>query len=163
MRIAFPRYRERPLLYDKAIVSTSSGGQHVLEILEDVNAISFQVLRQRMVLELSKSLLRVALKKVAEYQISKQNQVLGTIVGGINFLTEKADTRNWQTIPHSIYYTRMRLPEGMHQVSFKAFSGQRLDADQQHLEFSLQLYNNQTVFQIVHSPVVATSYATPRE
>ena len=36
----------------------------------------------------------------------------------INAATEQADTRAWQTIPHSIYYSRMKLTPGPQQVSF---------------------------------------------
>jgi hypothetical protein len=122
IRVTLPKYRERPLLYDKAIIYTHDGQQHALEVLEDVNSIAFQVLRQRTASELGKSLLRVALKKAAEYKIKKQNELLGKIVGGIGFATEQADTRNWQTIPHSIYYARLRLHEGAHRITFKAFS-----------------------------------------
>jgi uncharacterized protein len=160
IRVAFPKYRERPLVYDRACILTADGKQRVLEVLENVNAVSFQVLRQRMGLELSKSLLRVALKKATEYQVRRQSELLGTIVGGINFFTEKADTRNWQTIPHSIYYARIRLPEGKHQVTFKASSGHLLgnfhDAPDQRQECYVKLNENQTVFHIVNSPV-ATS------
>ena len=157
IRVAFPKYRERPLVYDRACILTPDGKQQVLEVLENVNLISFQVLRQRMVLELSKSLLRVALKKAAEYQVSRQSELLGTIVGGINFFTEKADTRNWQTMPHSIYYTRLRLPEGKHQVVFKAVSVDLPYATDQHQELCFKLHKNQTVFQVVNS-LVARSY-----
>jgi len=156
IRVAFPKYRERLLVYDRACILTPYGKQQVFEVLENVNAIAFQVLKQRMVLELSKSLLRVALKKTAEYQISKQNELLGTLVGGINFLTEKADTRNWQTVPHSIYYTRLRLPEGRHKMVFKASSGQLPYTTDHYQEFCLTLWNDQTVFQIVNSPVPAS-------
>ncbi len=153
VRVAFPKYRERRLVYDKACILTSDGKQQVLEVLENVNSISFQVLRQRMVLELSKALLRVALKKTTEYQVGKQSALLGTIVGGINFFTERADTRNWQTIPHSIYYTRLRLPEGRHQVVFKAVARDLPYATAQHQEVCFKLHKNQTVFQVVHSLV----------
>jgi hypothetical protein len=153
IRVAFPKYRERPLVYDRACILTLDGKQQILEVLENVNAISFQVLRQRMVLELSKALLRVALKKVTEYQISKQSELLGTIVGGLSFFTERADTRNWQTMPHSIYYTRLRLPEGRHQVVFKAVSGDLPYAADQHQVLCFELHENQTVFQVVNSLV----------
>jgi hypothetical protein len=157
IRVAFPKYRERPLVYDGAYVLAPDGKKQVFEVLENVNSISFQVLRQRMVLELSKSLLRVALKKATEYQLRKQNEVLGTIMGGINFFTEKADTRNWQTIPHSICYARIGLPEGKHRVAFKAFSKQLPYAPGQHQEYYVSINKNQTAFQIVNSPV-ATSH-----
>ncbi|NEJ83205.1 hypothetical protein GR268_42770, partial [Rhizobium leguminosarum] len=121
LRVAFPKYIERPLLYNKATIQVQ-GNKYRLEQAEDINAISFQVLHERMIWEFSKSLLRVALKKVVEYQFRKQNEMLGTILGVVNFATEKADTRNWQTIPHSIYYTRIQLSEGQHQFNFQAKS-----------------------------------------
>jgi hypothetical protein len=121
LRAAFPKYVERPLLYDQAVVHVN-GGTYRLEVVEDINAISFQTLHQRMLLEFSKSLLRVALKKLAEYQVRKQNEVLGTMLGVVNFVTEAADTRNWQSIPHHIYYTRIKLPSGSHQLNFCAYS-----------------------------------------
>ncbi len=155
IRVVFPKYQERPLVYDQACIVAPDKGQHTFELLEDINAIAFHVLRERMVLELGKSLLRVALKQIAEYQLKKHNDTLGIILGGINFLTEKADTRNWQTIPHGIYYTRIRLPEGGHQLNFKAFSRQ-LPRASQYKEFHLTLRRNQTAFQVIHSPVTTS-------
>jgi len=152
IRVAFPEYHERPLLYDQATITTVQGGRQRLELLEDVNAVSFQVLRQRMIAELSKSLLRLALKKGAEYHLRKQNELLGAVLGGVNFFTEKTDTRNWQTLPHSIYYTRIRLPEGTHTLQFNA-SSRRYPWVHQKKEFCLRLQPGQTAFQIVHSPV----------
>jgi len=60
----------------------------------------------------------VAVKKAEEYELKKQDRALGSIVGMINALTEKADTRNWQTLPHSIYYCRVPLKEGQNEVTF---------------------------------------------
>lgn len=157
IRVALPKYRERPLVYDKAVIYTPDGQQQALEVLEDVNSIAFQVLRQRMTSELSKSLLRIAIKKAVEYKIKKKNKLLGKIVEGIGFATEKADTKNWQTIPHSIYYTRLRLHEGAHRITFKAFSEKVPHTTTQHQQFLFELQKNQTVFQIAHSPV-ARSY-----
>lgn len=147
LRVAFPKYHERPLLYDKAILCTDEGRIYTFEILEDINAIAFQVLRQRMIRELGKSLLRIAIKKAAEHQIRKQHQLLGAVVGGFNFLTEKADTRNWQTIPHSIFYTRIKLPEGAHRVTFEASA----QAATQCQTFHFESRSNLTLFQIIHT------------
>lgn len=154
VRVAFPAYKERPLMYDQAVVTTDQSGQQRLELLEDINAISFRVLKQRMVAELSKALLRVALKQASAYQVRKQNALLGAVLGGVNFLTEKADTRNWQTLPHSIYYTRVCLPEGTHAIHFNASSRQYPWA-RQHQEIVLKLQQGQTAFQVVNAPYVA--------
>ncbi|HOO10446.1 MAG TPA: hypothetical protein PKW06_10955, partial [Cyclobacteriaceae bacterium] len=55
--------------------------------------------------------------KVAEYEMRKENKALGSLFGIINAVTEKADTRNWQTLPHSIYYARVPLHLGTNDVA----------------------------------------------
>lgn len=106
IKVVFPTYVERPLYYTNASVSLGKEEKQ-LSMVEDVNAISFKVLQERMMLEFSKSLLRVALKQAAAAQVGKENEGLGTALSVLGSITESADTRNWQTLPHSIYYTRL--------------------------------------------------------
>lgn len=115
-RVAFPRYVERPFYFENASIAIGDTTLQ-LQLTEDVNQIARQVLSQRMTLELSKALLRAALKKVAEYEMRKENKALGSLFGIINALTEKADTRNWQTLPHSIYYSRVPLKMGTNKLT----------------------------------------------
>lgn len=117
-RVTFPKYVERPRTHGGATLMLGETRKD-LDRAENINAIAFKTLEQRMILEMSKSLLRVALKKAAEQSIQKENEGLGFVVGLINAATEKADTRNWQTIPHSIYYTRMPLKRGQNEVTLK--------------------------------------------
>lgn len=153
IRVVFPKYLERPLLYKGAYVVTTDGKQQTLELLEDIHAIACKVLKQRMVMELGKSLLRLALKKGVEHQIRKQNQLLGAAWGVFGFSTEQADTRNWQTIPHSIYYTRVNLPQGKHSVVFKVLPADESSCNvSQDQQFDFELSQDQTVFQVVNSP-----------
>ena len=79
---------------------------------EDINKVAFHSLNQRMLQEFGKGLLRAALKKAAEHSIRKEDDRLGALIGIVNAITEKADTRNWQTLPHSIFYSRVPLKEG---------------------------------------------------
>jgi len=146
IRVAFPKYLERPAVFDRATLTSSSGKVVRLEKAEDVNGIAFQVLQQRMLKEFGVSLLRVAVKKAAEYSVREQNEDLGAVISLVNAVTEQADTRNWQTIPHSIYYTRMALPEGEQQVSLK-LSGR---SSQSH-DFTFDIQKRKTVFQTFHS------------
>lgn len=114
-RIAFPKYVERePFFQGAALVA--NGDSLLLEKAEDINAIAFKTLQERMLEELGKGLLRVALKKTIEKQVRKENETLGFLVGIINFASEQADTRNWQTLPHSIYYTRLPLKQGRNEI-----------------------------------------------
>lgn len=138
-RVSFPRYIERPAYFSGATISFQNQSMP-LQMLEDVNKIAFKSLEQRMNLELSKALIRVALKKAAEYQMKKEDRTLGSVLGMINAITEKADTRNWQTLPHSIYYARVPLVPGknvvdlqlngpapvQHQFTYEAKKGQML-------------------------------------
>src|SRR5258708_5456238 len=107
-RVAFPKYIERPVYYSRSSI-LAGGEEHPLQLLEDVNKVAFKCLNERMTLELSKALIRVALKKLEEYEVKKKDRNVGALLSIVNTLTEKADTRNWQTLPHSIYYSRIPL------------------------------------------------------
>jgi len=141
-RVAFPKYIERPVYYVSSTV-TANGVEQPLQLMEDVSKVAFKCLNERMTLELSKALVRVALKKVSEYQLKKEDKALGSILGIVNAITEKADTRNWQTLPHSIFYSRVPLNEGANQVSFSTKDNQ--GRSQQH-DFNYQIKKGQTVF-----------------
>lgn len=140
-RVAFPRYLERPQYFQEASISTGNTEQPLM-LLEDVNKIAFKSLQQRMHLEMSKALIRVALKKVTEYQVKKEDKTLGSVLGVINAITEKADTRNWQTLPHSIYYTRVALPVGQSTVTLTLKDGNRSTTH----DFTYNLNKGQILF-----------------
>ncbi|MGB3779788.1 MAG: hypothetical protein WA960_15610 [Tunicatimonas sp.] len=141
IRVAFPRYQERALYFDQASLK-ASGRTYSLQKAEDVNAIAFQGLQQRMLREFSTSLLRVALKKGTEYGLRAKNDDLGAVLGVVNALTERADTRNWQTIPHTIYYRRVPLPAGDQTVQLALQGGNRT----QNHEFTVAIRKNRTTF-----------------
>ncbi len=123
VRIAFPKYRERIPLFNQALIEIDGLGQYNLEKAEDVNAIAFKCLKDRMVRELANSILRLATKKALEEYARSKDETLGTLLSIANALTEKADTRNWQTLPHSIYYTRIKLKPGNHKLVLNLSSG----------------------------------------
>jgi uncharacterized protein len=142
VRVAFPKYIERPQYFTSSTL-TVGDDSFPLELLEDVNKVAFKCLSERMTLELSKALIRVALKKVAEYEMRKEDKTLGSVLEVINAITEKADTRNWQTLPHSIYYSRVPLPEGNNRLTFTVSDGQ--GHDQKH-DFTYVVKKGQTLF-----------------
>jgi hypothetical protein len=158
IRIVFPKYVERPTLYTHAQLSWQ-GKDASLDMVENVNAVAFKTLNQRMLLEVGKSLLRVAMKKASEYTLRKDNQEAGALLGIVNAFTEQADTRNWQSIPHTIYYTRMKLPEGNQEVKFttKSFASSRPD---QNFIFHFDIKPGQTVFHTFSSLESASGLAT---
>lgn len=143
IRVAFPKYLERPVYFDQAEVII--GEQRIsLEKAEDVNAIAFKCLQERMQLEMSKALIRLALKKVTEAQVRKTYTDIGSIVGLINAFSEKADTRNWQTLPHEIFYCRVPLKTGANKVTLHVgFTGK---PQAESFEFTYNAREGQTLF-----------------
>ena len=141
-RVAFPKYVERSPTHERARL-TVGGQSKELELAQNVNNIAFQVLRQRMIREFGQSLLRAALKKATEQAVESENEGLGLLVGIVNALTEKADTRNWQTLPHSIYYTRLPLDAGNNQVNLTLQANGRSD---QNVQFNFEGRKGKTVF-----------------
>lgn len=117
-RVAFPKYVERPVYYTQASIYLAESA-YSLQQVENIDLIAKQVLQQRMTLEFSKALVRAALKKVTEYEMRKESKTFGSLIGIINAITEKADTRNWQTLPHSIYYSRVPMKLGTNEVTLE--------------------------------------------
>lgn len=116
-RVAFPRYRERQVYFQHASLRYADE-TYPLEVAQDINRIAVHSLHERMMLEFSKGLLRAALKKATEMSVRKEDETLGALIGMINAMTEKADTRNWQTLPHHISYARVPLNEGENTLDF---------------------------------------------
>nr|PZN49658.1 MAG: hypothetical protein DIU61_16525 [Bacteroidota bacterium] len=141
-RVAFPRYRERPVFYRGAHLQYE-GQRYPLETAEDLNRIAIHSLRERMMLEFSKGLLRAALKKATEMSLRKEDVTLGALIGVVNAITEHADTRNWQTLPHTISYARIPLREGDNEVDFVLY--EPAGGEYRH-HFKYRATRNQTLF-----------------
>lgn len=139
-RVAFPKYVERPPHFSEAALHVGDA-DYSLELTENINKIAFKVLEERMGHEFAKGLARVALKKASEYALKKEDRGAAALLGLFNAITEKADTRNWQTLPHSIFYARVPLPEGQSTVSFSLDGDHHTDRT-----FTYQLKKGQTVF-----------------
>ena len=155
-RVTFPKYVERPLMFDQAVINKGNE-QYPLELAEDVNAIAFKELEQRMLKEFSKSLLRFAIKKAAEESLRKEDEGLGAALGLLNAATEKTDTRNWQTIPHSIYYARVPLEPGTNELSLETRSSAGSQFSQNH-PLRFEAVAGRTYFHAFHSLEVSPRY-----
>jgi hypothetical protein len=124
IRVAFPKYVSRKPLYTSARLKADSFGiDSKLNIAEDVNAIAYRSLEDRMLKELGEALVRLALKQAAEEQLRKEKQEYGAALSILNAITEQADTRNWQMLPYAIEYTRISLPQGQRSISLIAQQG----------------------------------------
>ena len=104
--------------------------------------------------EFGNALLRVATKKAIELAVreataseSQEGKLdIGDIAPAavtlVNAITEKADTRNWQTLPHDISYARIHLPAGEHSIIMR-MSGRHGRADE---TINIQIRESKTTF-----------------
>lgn len=145
IRVAFPKYVERKPYYEQAQIEID-GKNFKLDEAENINNIAFKTLDDRMLREMSNSLLRLATKKAAEYAARDQNQNVGSLVGIVNAITEKADTRNWQTLPYSIHYTRIPLKVGDNEIKLKLRSFDNKSTYEQKFMFNAQ--KSKTIFHV---------------
>jgi len=89
-------------------------------------------LKQRFAKEMGKTLTRLAIKKAAEYTLKesakgsgkngKDNAILEGLGFGVQLyglISEKADTRNWQSLPSQISYTRVPLKLGENKITIQ--------------------------------------------
>ncbi len=147
VRVAFPKYIDRTPYFKSAKV-TSPLGEFNLEKAEDISAIAFTTLEDRMLREFANSLIRLAVKQASELAVRKDNENLGAILSIVNAATEKADTRNWQTLPHDISYSRIPLNEGNNTIKLNTLSHGNEKITN---EFSFTGEKGKTIFHIFHS------------
>ncbi len=123
LHVAFPKFVARPLVYHSIRIS---GGLDTLkaEKVEDITSLAQAIQKQRFAKEMSASLSRLAVKKAAQYVVkgkegAKNKELregLSSLIDIYAAASEKADTRNWQTLPSEIYYVRLPLKKGENKV-----------------------------------------------
>ncbi|GAA4310362.1 hypothetical protein GCM10023149_05000 [Mucilaginibacter gynuensis] len=133
LRAAFPKYIAQAPYYTSATLTTNNE-QIAFSKAEDINELAFKTLQQRMLNEMGKILSRLAVKKIAEYSIraaAKSNGKTNDLLEGIGYgiqlyslLSEKADTRNWQSLPASISYARIPLQKGDNKITISLKNAQ---------------------------------------
>jgi len=133
IRVAFPKYVERKPFYHSARITVTNGTQELL-LAQDVNAIAFKTLQDRMMREMGESLARLAAKQVMEAIAREQNKDAGAVVSILNAITEQADTRNWQTLPYSVSYARIPLQAGLQKITLEPYNAQTTSRQQLEVE-----------------------------
>jgi uncharacterized protein len=108
VRIAYPTYMNVPDYYTHLSIQ-SNGVSFSPDMAENVTYIANATLKERFLKEMTLTLSRIALKKIAEAELkkNKDTELAGAILGIVGALMEKADTRNWQSLPSYISYTRI--------------------------------------------------------
>ncbi len=149
--IAIPKYRKRDSYYGQAAIVVN-GKDQPLELAQDFYPIAKQCLKDRMLRETIDLVARFATKKAASAGLGALgSELFGDLGGDLMKLggdiagaaTEKADTRNWQTLPATISYTRVPLKEGENKFVIKKQGSLGIDTDTLYIPYKkgLQIVN----------------------
>lgn len=143
IRVAFPKYVSRVPVIQSASIQISNNNIP-FQSAQNLDKIAYISLKDRMFKETAEALLRLALKQVAAQQLSKQNELAGAALSIAGAISEQADTRNWQTLPYSINYSRVMLNEGSYDANFTT--------SKQQVPFKVNIQRNKTTFKVFQSP-----------
>ena len=115
IRISIPKYVSRTE-ENRNLSLKLNNTTYSVETVENIDAIAHQSLKDRMIKELGETLLRFALKRIAEQKASQSSEGLELALNVLNTITEQADTRNWQLLPHSIKYVKIPVNNSKNQI-----------------------------------------------
>lgn len=104
-------------------VLTVAGRQLPVETLSNLDTMARRLLKDQMPAIILRTIIRAALKAVAEDQANKASPILGLAVGVTSVVTEQADDRSWRTLPERISVARAILPHGRQTVEFQTGAG----------------------------------------
>ena len=128
LRVSSAYFESRPLHNHQASLKVNDAPYH-FTIGEDVEQLAYQIEKENYLKELGKRLTRMVVKKTAELALAKENEIAGLALGIANFAMEKADTRNWQSLPNQIYYARIPLKKGQNKVEVTLENGKQIRLD----------------------------------
>jgi hypothetical protein len=119
LRIALPAYKQGPASLLRAQLSID-GRQQLLETVENVDALARHALASDMPIITTRALARAVIKYSTQTKAKEEHgELAGFLLTVTNLVTERADTRSWNTLPQEIQLTRLLLPLGQHTMSIQ--------------------------------------------
>ena len=127
--VAYPVLEEQPYTITASEVVTQQGQVYATQLLGDVAGAARAELKDKETGTLVRAALRAAAKRVAAVQarhVTNQNtdakawgDVAEMFVSFLGALTEKADTRQWFTLPAQLRMTRFYVPPGTQDITLR--------------------------------------------
>ncbi len=126
-RIALPAYGPVRRRADHARLRIAGGPMLVTEVVEDIDAIARETLKEQMPVITARAVARAIAKWRMSRELREQHGDLAGLFADLaGLVSERADTRGWQTLPADIQMARTSLPPGRYDVTIEL-----IDADGQ--------------------------------
>lgn len=137
-RLAFPKWVEQEPPIKRASVKLNNHN-YQFEKIEDINVLASELFKEKFLSEATEALSRLLVKKLAEYGVKsigkkENNDIFMAAAAAIqlySLISEKADTRNWQTLPAEISYVRIPLNLGENKITVSLTNNNGLIEDRE--------------------------------
>ncbi len=118
IRVSVPLYQNRPKFVSKIRVKLD-GKEFSGEITEDIEQIANYMLNKQLPIITARAVARAVIKDKAAGKIGEANPILGLITNIFGFVSERADTRSWVTLPQNIHLARIPVDPGTYDVTIE--------------------------------------------
>ena len=120
--LSFPIIRSENIGFVPTSINVA-GQQVAVETLTNIDTMARRQLKDQMPGILLRTVIRAALKSVAQEQANKGGLVLGLAANVVAVVSEQADDRSWRTLPERISVARAMLPQGLQTIEFQTGNG----------------------------------------
>lgn len=143
LQIVMPYYSSRLVPRPQPLrIRTGSHGIHETQVITDLNAMAAKALSEQYLAIFVRQVLRLIAKRKIQKEAEQVNPWLGFAANIFNIVTDRADQRNWLTLPGYLQVAAVHLHPGEHQL----FWGTKSLSEQ---SVNLNLEPGETIFVIV--------------
>jgi len=124
-----PKWRRIPKLFpvdsytQGAVLEVVGRGKENAQPIYSVQDVSIKTLDDQYAPLVAKRIAAVAAKEVISDQVRQKNEALGAILNIAMHVADRADLRQWSTLPESFQIAKLRLKPGKYRVRIKGVDG----------------------------------------
>jgi hypothetical protein len=97
-------------------------GAYPSRFIYDVQGAAIQTLEDDRLSLLGRRLLGIAAKEVAAQELMKKDELLGTVAWIAMHASDRADLRQWSTLPQTLQMIRISLKPGSYKLNLQGFA-----------------------------------------
>lgn len=115
-------------------------------VVYDTESAAIKTLQEDAASLLARRLAAFATKEIVSDQIRQKNELLGALSNIVMHVSERADLRQWSTLPQTIQVIRVNLQPGKYKISLQGLSGSGAETDDKLAEKEIMIKPSQKVF-----------------
>ncbi len=135
--VALPTYQLRPSGVARARFRLGEQTANT-ETVENINAIALETLESQMPGITARAVVRAMAKYKLSDEAGRNNVLAGLATNIAGFLSERADTRSWNTLPGEIQMGRLLAPPGQYHLRVELLSAEGTPLQEREFDVTLE-------------------------